>query len=43
MQCNQFEFVCMYVCMYVRTYIYPVYLSHFNCVGMVSVVLSPDY
>ena len=34
-QCSQFT---LYVCMYV--YIYP---SHFNCVGTVSVVLSPDY
>ena len=31
-QCNQFAFVCMYV-----------YPSHFNCMGAVSVVLSPDY
>ena len=35
-QRSQFTFVCMYVCMYV-------YPSHFNCVGMVSVVSSPDY
>ena len=35
-QCGQFAFVCMYVCMYI-------YLSHFNCAGAVSVVLSPDY
>ena len=34
MQCCQFVFVCMYV------YIYP---SHFNCVGVVSVVSFPDY
>ena len=36
MQCGQFAFVCMYI------YIY-VYPSHFNCVGAVSVVSSPDY
>ena len=30
----------MYVCMYVCMYVYP---SHFNCVGAVSVVSSPDY
>ena len=35
-QRSQFVFVCMYVCMYV-------YPSHFNCVGTVSVVSSPDY
>ena len=35
-QRSQFAFVCMYVCMYV-------YPSHFNCVGAVSVVSSPDY
>ena len=39
-QCGQFAFVCMYVCMYVYIYIYP---SHFNCMGAVSVVSSPDY
>ena len=39
-QCSQFAFVCMYVCMYIYIYICP---SHFNCVGAVSVVLSPDY
>ena len=32
--CGQFTFVCMYIYMY---------LSHFNCVGVVSVVSSPDY
>ena len=32
MQCSQFAFVCMYI-----------YPSHFNCVGTVSVVSSPDY
>ena len=31
---SQFTFVCMYI------YIYP---SHFNCVGAVPVVSSPDY
>ena len=31
-QCGQFAFVCMCI-----------YPSHFNCVGAVSVVLSPDY
>ena len=31
-QRSQFAFVCMYV-----------YPSHFNCVGAVSVVSSPDY
>ena len=36
MQCSQLAFVCMYVCIY----IYP---SHFNYVGAVSVVSSPDY
>ena len=35
-QHSQFAFVCMYVCMYV-------YPSHFNCVGAVAVVSSPDY
>ena len=35
-QRSQFAFVCMYVCMYV-------YPSHFNCMGAVSVVSSPDY
>ena len=34
MQCCQFAFVCMYIY---------IYLSHFNCVGTVSVVLSPDF
>jgi len=33
-QCGQFAFVCIYIC---------AYPSHFNCVGVVSVVLSPDY
>ena len=33
-QCSQFVFVYIYI------YIYP---SHFNCVGVVSVVSSPDY
>ena len=33
MQCSQFVFVCMYI--YIYTHIY---LSHFNCVGAVSVV-----
>ena len=40
MQRSQFAFVCMYACMYVCMYVYP---SHFNCVGAVSVVSSPDY
>ena len=35
-QCSQVAFVCMYVCMYVCVY---VYLSYFNWVGTVSVVL----
>ena len=34
MQCSQFAFVCMHIYMY----IYP---SHFNCVGVVSVVSGP--
>ena len=40
MQRSQFAFVCMYVCMYVC--VYNVYLSHFICVGAVSVVSSPN-
>ena len=42
MQRSQFAFVCMYICMYVCMYVC-MYLSHFNCVGTVSVVSSPDY
>ena len=38
MQCGQLAFVSIYV--YIYMYIYP---SHFNCVGAVSVVSSPDY
>ena len=39
MQCGQLAFVCIYI--YVCVYIY---ISHtFNCVGVVSVVSSPDY
>ena len=34
MQCSWITFVCTYI------YIYP---SHFNCVGVVSVVSSPYY
>ena len=36
-QCGQFAFVCMYI--YIYIYIYP---SHFNCMGAVSVVSSPN-
>ena len=39
-QCGQLAFVCVYICIYIYMYIYP---SHFNCVGEVSVVSSPDY
>ena len=37
-QCGQLAFVHVYI--YIYIYIYP---SHFNCVGAVSVVSSPDY
>ena len=40
MQCGQLAFVCIYIYIYICMYIYP---SHFNCVGAVSVVSSPDY
>ena len=38
MQCSRLAFVCIYI--YICMYIYP---SHFNCVGVVSVVSSPYY
>ena len=38
MQRSQLAFVCMYI--YIYMYVYP---SHFDYVGAVSVVLSPDY
>ena len=44
MQCGQLAFVCIYIYVYIYVYMYVyIYPSHFNCVGVVSVVSSPDY
>ena len=35
-------YICIYICIYMYIYVC-IYISHFNCVGAVSVVSSPYY
>ena len=44
MQCGQFGFVCICICIYIYIYTHTsIHPSHFNCMGVVSVVSSPYY